>query len=242
MLRRISFVLLVLAALSASRPAAAECSIVDDFLTEGDRNIRSLFAIVDFVGLQVYDRVMPGDVVRFRREGGRWVPVLPPALADDECLRENLEEAVAFYRESIDFSTVSIRMGAELTSASWVFHNRVMIGRGIACPSPYLLVHELAHVWQFQHYQWQLSGGIVDQFRHAFFTDVYAIDQERMIRYAREGRTLSDFNRERQAELFAHYWLMSIKDPLVALELRPLVEPALERRPVWGASRRWRAP
>ena len=98
--------------------------------------------------------------------------------------------------------------GQPVLDMSFAFHDRVKLGRNAdPCPSVTTLVHEFAHVWQYQHGQWQATMGLVDQTRY-LWTDVYALQPERVIAAAREGRPIHSFIRERQAELFETAWLI----------------------------------
>lgn len=220
---------------------AAPCT--DGPMTTGERTLFSIFRAVDELGRRTYDSTIPGDVITFRRDGGRWRAIVPRAAAAraraNGCdLAERIEDAAAFFGPSVDFANVRVIVGEPVMESSFVFHQRVKIGSDAAeCPSRSTLVHEFAHVWQYQHGQWQATMGLVDQLRNHWI-DVYSLDSTRIVAAAREGRSIDFFIRERQAELFVIAWEMQQGgqiplDPEYARAVRSLVGPALSRRPCW---------
>lgn len=228
-------------------PAGAEAACVRDPMTTAERSLASIFGALDDLGRAAYDAAMPGDAITFRRANGRWRANVPPhmlrrARANGCDIVANVEEAAAFYGPSLDLSGVRILAGGPVMEESFAFHDRVKIGADAdACPPTRLLVHELAHVWQYQHGQWQATMGLADQTRY-FWTDVYALQPDRVIAAARAGRPISSFIRERQAELFETAWLIRTGraptlDPAYARAVLALVEPARRAPPTWGVRR-----
>lgn len=77
--------------------------------------------------------------------------------------------------------------------------------------------------------------GLVDQTRY-LWTDVYALEPQRVIAAARAGRPIQFFIRERQAEIFETAWQIKSGrgqplDPEYERAVLTLVEPALRARP-----------
>lgn len=228
--------------LQTGSAAAAPCPS-NGAMTMAETALMSLFDAIDDVGRAAYDAAMPGDEISFVHRNGRWRAVVPAAAARraraNGCdLSASLEEAAAFYGPSIDFANVRVLIGSPLMASSFVFHNRVKIGTpDDPCPSTRTLVHELAHVWQHQHGQWQATLGLADQIRN-HWTDVYALSPNRVIAAAREGRRIDYFIRERQAELFATAWEIESgrAGPInaeYARAVRALVDPARRSPPTW---------
>lgn len=225
-------------------PIGAEAACGPEAMTTSERSFASILGLVDDVTRVAYDAAMPGEDITFRFEGGRWRANVPPvalrrARANGCDLVGNLERAAAFYGPSLDLRDVRVVAGSPVMEKSFAYHDRVKLGRDAdPCPSATTMVHELAHVWQYQHGQWQAVMGLVDQTRH-MWTDVYALEPERVIAAAREGRPIHYFIRERQAELFETAWLIKngggkSLDPEYARAVLALVEPALQTRPTWG--------
>lgn len=157
--------------------------------------------------------------------------------------RARIEPAVAYFGESIDFSRVTIDYDGTLSDASWVAHDDVSIGDGVldataGCPGTEHYVHELGHVWEYQHGQNQLARGTVDQLMNLTM-DVYDYGGAAGVRRAVElGRPLETFNLEQQAEIFAHdYYFKSLgtTDDRYAQDLAALTAPALAARPTIAA-------
>lgn len=118
-------------------------------------------------------------------------------------LPRNVAAAVAWYGDRIAWARVRIVFGANPTRASLCLRNVIFIGDGIGEPSARHLVHELAHVWQAQSGQWQVTLGAVDQLRN-LFTNVYDYGGGDVLAEVAAGRrALTSFNREQQAELLA---------------------------------------
>ena len=231
------------AALHGATADAAPCP-ASGAMTTAERTLEAIFDAIDDAGRLLYDAAMPGDEISFQRgRDGRWHARVPRAAAAraraNECdLAAKLDEAAAFYGPSIDFSEVRVLVGDPLMDSSFVFHDRVKIGKkGDPCPSTRTLVHEFAHVWQHQHGQWQASLGLVDQVRNHWI-DAYALEPRRVIRAARDGRSIDFFIRERQAELFATAWEIETGragplDPEYVAAVKTLVGPALRKPPTW---------
>ena len=233
----------IAAVLVTLQSARAEAACDGDWRTTAERSLVSIIEVANDLGRAAYDAAMPGDAITFRREGGRWRANVPRAVlrrAGADCdLVAKVEEAAAFYGPSLDLRNVRVLSGAPVMEASFAYHDRVKLGdvEG-TCPATTTLVHELAHVWQYQHGQWQATMGLVDQTRY-LWTDVYALQPERVIAAARAGRPIHSFIRERQAELFETAWRIRSGraeplDPEYERAVLALVEPALRARPTWG--------
>lgn len=234
---------LAIAALLSLVAARAEAICAAELLTTAERSLVSILDAVNDIGRSAYDATMPGDAITFRRdEEGEWRANVPPAMlrrADANCdLVGNVEEAAAFYGPSLDLTNVRVLAGKPVMESTFAYHDRVKIGSGEdTCPSTSTLVHELAHVWQYQHGQWQASMGLVDQARY-LWTDVYALQPERVIAAANAGRPIQFFIRERQAELFETMWRIKSGRSVYDLEydraVRTLIGPALRAPPTRG--------
>lgn len=125
-----------------------------------------------------------------------------------------------------------MRIGVFPFGSTLCLHGDVFVARGIEVPSVHLLVHEFGHVWEWQHGQWQVTLGAVEQLRHLLGTNVYDYGGPAGLRAAVEaGRTLESFNREQQAEIFADDWAAkrAARDDRYAHDLATLTAPALRR-------------
>lgn len=112
--------------------------------------------------------------------------------------------AKSVFSESIDYKEVKIKSGGLLT---WIYPG-VTVGNTIAFPKKAydeenledqaLLIHELTHVWQFQH------EGIRYLFQ-ALYAEVFT-DNPYVIHYE-ESKSFQDYDVEEQAEIAAEYYL-----------------------------------
>lgn len=145
---------------------------------------------------------------RFVRDDDAWRALVPAEVEDAPAWRARLERAARYYGGSIDFTRVRVIVGLNPGPGSLCLQERVLIGAGIlrrsgGVPSARHLVHEFGHVWEFQHGQWQVALGFVEQVRN-LVEDVYDYGGAAGVRAAvAEGRALASFNREQQAEIFA---------------------------------------
>jgi hypothetical protein len=72
--------------------------------------------------------------------------------------REEIDHARKIFGDALDYGVIRITQGSvfALFSATAVGNSvnlqpRHFAGAGLAAPDPSVLIHELAHVWQFQH-------------------------------------------------------------------------------------------
>lgn len=143
------------------------------------------------------------------------------------------QEARRVFSSTIDYSAVAViegaawpdaiaRIGSWLSGSAPPSHNAITLGNRIyfpikletELPSTDLnslndmswLVHELTHVWQYQH------GGPVYLLQALWAqirlgADAYGYGWDEGLRQAAlEGKTLLDFNREQQGDIARHYY------------------------------------
>lgn len=175
---------------------------------------------------------------RFVRDEDAWRALVPAEVEQAATWRARLERAARYYRTSIDFTRVRVVVGLNPGPGSLCLQERVLIGAGIlrrsdGVPAARHLVHEFGHVWEFQHGQWQVALGFLEQVRN-LVEDVYDYGGAAGLRAAvAEGRALATFNREQQAEIFADDFMAKEAgraDPW-AVDLATLTAPALAADP-----------
>src|SRR5688572_6333504 len=106
-MRLASVMAALLVTVFSARAEATGCDSVPT--TIGERSLAAIFDALDDLGRAAYDAAMPGDVITFHREGGRWRASVPPAAlrrarAKGCDLVGNIEDAAAFYGPSVDLS------------------------------------------------------------------------------------------------------------------------------------------
>jgi hypothetical protein len=138
-------------------------------------------------------------------------------MASDVCdLSKMLAQAARFYGPSIDFSQVTVRRSrVALGRRPWTANNTIRLadrpqaGSGGGCSGPALatLVHELAHVWQYQNGNLQLLRGVVEQMNYQLGRDPYDYGGAAGVRAAvKAGSALISFSNESQAQILEDYW------------------------------------
>jgi hypothetical protein len=148
-------------------------------------------------------------------------------------------EAKLVFGTSIDFARVMIiedaswpdsvaRVAAQLSGSQPPSHNAITLGNRMYFPlelrtnkQPFdsgavsdmaWLVHELTHVWQYQHrgpvYLLQAVWAQI-----TLGPEAYSYGWEQGLRQAQlEGKSLADFNREQQGEIARHFYFRSRND------------------------------
>jgi plastocyanin len=159
--------------------------------------------------------------------------------------RASLERAANYYRNSIDFLQVTVDFGGTISGRAWTFHNDISLPDveelGFCTPAS-LFVHEFGHVWEYQHGQLQMIGGIIDQIHNTVggvFTGgnpAYDYGGAAGAHSAvAAGKTIDSFNREQQASIFEHDFIASggggAFTPAHAADLAALTGPALAAPP-----------
>jgi hypothetical protein len=120
-------------------------------------------------------------------------------------LDEMLAGAVRFYGPSIDFSQVTVaRSRVALGRRPWTANNTIRLA---VAAEPATLIHELAHVWQYQNGNLQLLRGLVEQVNYQFGRDPYDYGGAAGVRAAvASGSALTSFSNESQAQILEDYW------------------------------------
>ena len=135
-----------------------------------------------------------------------------------------------FYGPSIDFSGVTVQLTrVAIGRRPWTANNTIRLvaetpeessnrasgaagerghnlpgGAGTAVAT---LVHELAHVWQYQNGNLQLWRGVIDQANYWLGRNPYDYGGAAGIRAAvTAGRPLTSFSNESQAQILQDYW------------------------------------
>jgi hypothetical protein len=119
--------------------------------------------------------------------------------------------AASFFGPSIDFSQVTVkRSRVALGGRPWTANNTVRLGasRDQACgPAMAILIHELAHVWQYQNGNLQLLRGLVEQVNYQLGRDPYDYGGASGARAAvTAGSALTSLSNESQAQIVEDYW------------------------------------
>ena len=132
-------------------------------------------------------------------------------------LKEMLARATSFYGPSIDFSQVRVtRSRVALGRRPWTANNTIRLietGRPVvsgdeSCgPEMAILIHELAHVWQYQNGNLQLLRGLVEQVNYQLGRDPYNYGGAAGVRAAvAAGSALTRLSNESQAQVVEDYW------------------------------------
>lgn len=144
-----------------------------------------------------------------------------------------ISEARLVFHDQLDFGPIRIRETASWTNVvsrvhAWLQHTTpptdvaITIGNHIFLPRRVQtatagglfslsdmgwLMHELTHVWQYQHIGMHYAlTALILQLRYG--VDAYAYGGEVGLKQAkRMGKSLQDFNLEQQADIVRHYYL-----------------------------------
>jgi hypothetical protein len=122
-----------------------------------------------------------------------------------------LAEAAKFYGPSIDFSRVKVTPSKiALGGRPWTANGTIRLPdtkRPEGCPPQATIVHELAHVWQYQNGNLQLLRGLVEQISNQFGRNPYDYGGAAGVEAAvRSGASLLSFSNESQAQIIEDYW------------------------------------
>jgi hypothetical protein len=120
-------------------------------------------------------------------------------------LHDTFARAARFFGPSIDFAQVTVqRSRVAIGRRPWTANNTIRLADAA---QPATLVHELAHVWQYQNGSLQLWRGLVEQINYRFGRDPYDYGGAAGIRAALEaGSPLTSFSNESQAQILEDYW------------------------------------
>jgi hypothetical protein len=127
-------------------------------------------------------------------------------------LKDMVARATSFFGPSIDFSQVTVKHSrVALGRRPWTANNTVrMVVSGEEGCSPStmaILIHELAHVWQYQNGNMQLLRGLVEQVNYQFGRDPYDYGGATGVRAAViAGSALTSLSNESQAQIVEDYW------------------------------------
>ena len=160
-----------------------------------------------------------------------------------------LAAAARFYGPSIDFSRVTVQLSrVALGRRPWTAGNTIRLADS-ATPQA-TLIHELAHVWQYQSGNLQLLRGVIEQIGYQLGRNPYDYGGAAGVRAAVcAGTPLTSFPNESQAQIVEDYWSAwhvpgatgYRREPYgsaYVADLRTLVEEAgIGTRPPAGASR-----
>lgn len=144
-----------------------------------------------------------------------------------------LEEASLVFGPNLDYDRVWIyeeaawpdwlgKLGAWLRRQDPPAHNAITLGNRMFFPTRLesdhpqakirrsqtaWLIHELTHVWQYQHFGWRyLVQALWVLLRHG--EQAYHVgSQDTLTKASKAGAKLKDFNREQQGELARGYYL-----------------------------------
>ena len=151
--------------------------------------------------------------------------LLKPLLVANKCDEEtNYKTAISFYGNNIDPTKVKIYRLSDSKVLNYIAHgkqkisanalgNFIYINSETPCATKSILVHELAHVWQYQHGQ---GFGInwIPKWIHYYWTYYTNFDSlydykgiEGLLEAKEKGKTLTDFTIEQQARIIEHYYL-----------------------------------
>jgi hypothetical protein len=121
-------------------------------------------------------------------------------------LEDMLARAARFYGPSIDFSRVTVRPSrVALGGRAWTAGNTIRLPDGAT--SQATLIHELAHVWQYQNGNLQLLRGVVEQIAYQLGRNPYDYGGAAGVRTAvSAGTPLTRFRNESQAQVVEDYW------------------------------------
>jgi hypothetical protein len=151
--------------------------------------IESFYLLLDLLAIpELYETLQ--DVIKWRSR---------PLLDAERVL------LYPIFGESLDYDRVRIDERAYLGPPQWKicyvsFYTINAWGR----MGPALLIHEMVHVWQFQHWG---SVYIPRALRAQYSEEGYNYGgAPRVANWARQQARLEDFNPEQQADLIADYW------------------------------------
>jgi hypothetical protein len=127
-----------------------------------------------------------------------------------DSIQAMLGQAAEFFGPSIDMTQVSLRSTSiSLGRRPWTADNviRFHASTPLGAADMATLVHELAHVWQYQNGNLQLLHGLAEQTERALGKDPYDYGGAGGVRAAVEtGAGLQTFNNESQASIVEDYW------------------------------------
>jgi hypothetical protein len=120
-------------------------------------------------------------------------------------LDEMLTRAARFYGPSIDFSLVTVQLSrVAIGRRPWTANNTIRLVAGAPLAT---LIHELAHVWQYQNGNLQLLRGFVEQLSYQLGRDPYDYGGAAGVRAAVTSEiALTNFSNEGQAQILEDYW------------------------------------
>lgn len=112
------------------------------------------------------------------------------------------------FGESIDYDRIRIDGGAALGPPQWnICYVSFYTINAWGKMSPFLLIHEVVHVWQFQRLG---SIYIPRALRAQWSKEGYNYGgAPRLNNWARRDARITDFNLEQQADIIADYWRLS---------------------------------
>ncbi len=119
---------------------------------------------------------------------------------------EERSQAVLVYADSLDLDPITL---VESRLMSLGGYARALPGRIYFPPGfvgrspgyPKLLIHELAHLWQYQH-----GVTVFTTLRHALGRRYSYGGEPGLLEAAQQGGRFVDFNTEQQAHICADYW------------------------------------
>lgn len=144
----------------------------------------------------------------FHETGSVQTNLLTPQ--NERFLTENeLAEAKTVFGTTIDLAKVKIISNASLTvgGAAWVFYHTIRFPEQ---PEMAWLIHELTHVWQAEQNgcSYLFEGGYLQASSFIGY-DPYAYGGPEKLKSARaEGKTLTSFNIEQQADIVRDYYIL----------------------------------
>jgi hypothetical protein len=164
-------------------------------------------------------------------------------------LEDMLAAAARFYGPSIDFAQVTVRVSrVALGGRPWTAGNTIRLAD--SATSQATVIHELAHVWQYQSGNLQLLRGLIEQIGYQLGRNPYDYGGAAGVRAAvSAGTPLTSFRNECQAQIVEDYWsavhvpgatgyLGEAYAPAYVEDLRTIVEEAgIGTRAPGGASR-----
>ena len=145
--------------------------------------------------------------------GGRVLSAIQTMTGLEPAGRELTSDEIAtlrqVYGDSIDYSQVRIKEGNSglfsLFGRPFTQGDTIYIPKGSLPLSPDVLVHEMGHVWQFQH------GG-TDYMSEALWAQNFGEGYD-FSKGIDEGKSFSELNPEQQAELMQQAYLAGFFDP-----------------------------
>lgn len=112
-----------------------------------------------------------------------------------------------FYGPSIDFSEVKVRSTSVAAGGRpWTANNTIRFPKR-RCLDAKTLIHELAHVWQYQNGNMQLLHGLAEQIGSLLGKDPYDYSGAAGVQAAViTNAGLTSFSNESQAQIVEDYW------------------------------------